>query len=313
MNALNTTTIRSFSIPFATLAALFALAVAPGVSMAGHQSYGEPDAEFALSETTTGQVGSAFLWFVDDADPNSNPITDPLLKTNFFLEIYIPSWLSHPETPPGINAQGHLVNLPESIRNVLYRDADFGFAAPLSQALGGWSATFGADATDDFEYLGLFSSGGVAAIAPIDVDNMMFDDKGLAAPMYEVHPIRQGRSDGCVPNDAILCLNDGRFKVEAEWKDFFQNSGEGRVLPGGTDDQGAFWFFNPSDMGVLVKVLDHCSDPFSSFWVFASATTNVEYTVTVTDTQTGVFKEYTNPLGAPAEAITDTQAFATCP
>ena len=47
--------------------------------------------------------------------------------------------------------------------------------------------------------------------------------------------------------------------------------------------------------------------------MFANATTNVEFTVTVTDTDTGVSKEYFNPLGTPAQAITDTQAFATCP
>ncbi len=38
-----------------------------------------------------------------------------------------------------------------------------------------------------------------------------------------------------------------------------------------------------------------------------------EYTLLVTDTQTGAAREYFNPLGSAADAITDTGAFATCP
>ena len=49
------------------------------------------------------------------------------------------------------------------------------------------------------------------------------------------------------------------------------------------------------------------------FWVFSAATTNVAYTLTVTDSETGTKKEYVNPLGVSAPAITDTDAFATCP
>ena len=62
----------------------------------------------------------------------------------------------------------------------------------------------------------------------------------------------------------------------------------------------------------MVKILDGCG--FNDhFWVFAAATTNVEYTLSVTDTQTGITKQYFNPLGTAAAAITDTGAFATCP
>ncbi len=64
---------------------------------------------------------------------------------------------------------------------------------------------------------------------------------------------------------------------------------------------------------MLVKMVDACNSPFNSFWVFAAATTNVEYTLRVTDTETGVVKEYFNPLGNAAAALTDTEAFLTCP
>jgi len=59
-------------------------------------------------------------------------------------------------------------------------------------------------------------------------------------------------------------------------------------------------------------VLNTCS--FSNrFWVFAGGLTNVEVTMTVTDTRTGIPKVYMNPQGTPFRPIQDTEAFATCP
>jgi hypothetical protein len=79
-----------------------------------------------------------------------------------------------------------------------------------------------------------------------------------------------------------------------------------------TDDSGLFWFFSNSNMELLIKVLDGCS--FNShYWVFFAATTDQEFTVTVTDTLTGYVNQYTNPMKHPADAVTDTSAFATCP
>ena len=69
---------------------------------------------------------------------------------------------------------------------------------------------------------------------------------------------------------------------------------------------------NPANFDVLVKVIEGCFVN-DNFWVFATTTTDVEFTLTVTDTETSQMKEYFNPLGQPAEPITDTSAFATCP
>ena len=49
------------------------------------------------------------------------------------------------------------------------------------------------------------------------------------------------------------------------------------------------------------------------YWVFAAGTTNVAYTLTVTDTKTGRVVRYENPLGQRSPAVTDINAFATCP
>ena len=43
-------------------------------------------------------------------------------------------------------------------------------------------------------------------------------------------------------------------------------------------------------------MLDGCGLT-DNFWVFASASTNVQYTVTVIDATTGLGKLYCNPLG----------------
>ncbi len=115
----------------------------------------------------------------------------------------------------------------------------------------------------------------------------------------------------CEPGPGTLCLNGGRFRVEVEWQDFVGGTGSGRVVPFGADDSGLFWFFAADNWELLVKVLDGCG--FNDrFWVFAAATTNVGYTLSVTDTWTGAVREYTNPLGVAAPAVTDTGAFV-CP
>ena len=117
----------------------------------------------------------------------------------------------------------------------------------------------------------------------------------------------------CINDATTLCLNGGRFEVKVDWRDFENNTGPGQTVGSRTDDSGLFWFFGPQNWELLIKVLDACDDPFNRYWVFFAATTNVEYTLTVTDTETDESKTYSNPLGNLAQAVTDTDAFATCP
>ncbi|MDX1501595.1 MAG: hypothetical protein R3325_04465 [Thermoanaerobaculia bacterium] len=122
--------------------------------------------------------------------------------------------------------------------------------------------------------------------------------------------VRPGASADCF-DSGTLCLNDDRFRVEVEWRDFEGRTGTGIGFPR-TDDSGTFFFFNPDNTELLLKVLDGCN--FNDhFWVFYAATTNVEFNVTVTDTVTNRSREFSNPLGQPADAVVDTRAFATCP
>lgn len=117
----------------------------------------------------------------------------------------------------------------------------------------------------------------------------------------------------CRPDATTHCLRNGRFRVTARWRDFQEGTGDGvAILPSG--DSGEFWFFAPDNSELLVKVLDACSFPGGAdYWVFAGGLTNVEVTLTVTDTQADETRIYVNPLGAPFAPILDTTAFATCP
>lgn len=141
--------------------------------------------------------------------------------------------------------------------------------------------------------------------------------KRFQLPAGDVVTVKTGVElvdDGADPDcfdDQLLCLNSDRFQVEVDWKDFSGQEGNAVAFPR-SDLSGTFFFFDPDNTELLLKVLDGCA--FNGhFWVFFSATTDVEYTLTVTDTDSGQSRVYDNPLGGPSPAITDTQAFATCP
>jgi hypothetical protein len=108
----------------------------------------------------------------------------------------------------------------------------------------------------------------------------------------------------------VLCLNNSRFQVEANWETA-SNTGRARVVKL-TADTGYLWFFGPDNVEVVIKVLDACSF-VGTFWVFAGGLTDQGAAITVTDTKTGAVKSYTNVRGVPFAPIQDTNAFATCP
>ncbi|HEV7535648.1 MAG TPA: ELWxxDGT repeat protein, partial [Acidimicrobiia bacterium] len=110
----------------------------------------------------------------------------------------------------------------------------------------------------------------------------------------------------CAPGPGRLCLQGGRFAVEATWKDFQGKTGTGTAVPL-SGDTGYFWFFAPTNVEVVAKVLDGRALG-GKFWFFYGALSNVEYTLTVTDTQTGAVKTYKNSSGQFG-SVADTGAF----
>jgi len=115
---------------------------------------------------------------------------------------------------------------------------------------------------------------------------------------------------GCGSLYAGACIAGQRFRVEAIWRTE-QEQGPAIPLAIGSEDSQLFSFFDDSNWEVLAKVLDGCAIN-GRFWVFAAASTNLEYDLQVSDTWTGQRRIYHNQAGTPAPAITDGDAFATC-
>lgn len=134
------------------------------------------------------------------------------------------------------------------------------------------------------------------------------DDERAAAELIILD--RDGDTSACRPDAETLCLAGHRFRVTADWRTPDGASGSGKV-DRVSDNTGLVWFFAEANKEVLVKVLDACRD-FDRFWVFFAATTNVDFTLTVTDTRTGLTREYTNLAGEAAEPVQDTFTFDTC-
>ncbi|HXT21195.1 MAG TPA: ELWxxDGT repeat protein, partial [Thermoanaerobaculia bacterium] len=210
---------------------------------------------------------------------------------------------------------------PEGTR--LLRDVVPGVlgSSPAGLTAGGGRVSFTAD--DDIHGRELWQSDGTEAgtrlvhdIAPgafssqpahltVAGTNLFFAaDDGLSGNEPWVLPL--AGPTACVASDTVLCLGAGRFRVEAVWRDFAGNGGIGHAAPL-TADTGTFWFFSPSNVEVILKVLDG-RGVNDHQWVFYGALSSVEYTLTVTDTQTGAVRRYVNPAGRLA-SIGDTEAF----
>ena len=115
----------------------------------------------------------------------------------------------------------------------------------------------------------------------------------------------------CAANATTLCLNNGRFKVQSQWTTTAGATGAGQAVSL-TGDTGYFWFFTSNNVEMVVKVVNGCAVN-SSFWTFAGGLTDVNVVMTVTDTQTGATRTYTNPQSTAFQPIQDTSAFLSCP
>jgi hypothetical protein len=117
----------------------------------------------------------------------------------------------------------------------------------------------------------------------------------------------------CARASMVTCLNDGRFRFSATWKTPEGIYGQALAKPFAAASDSAYGtFFSPSNVEVVVKVLDGCGLN-ERFWVFASGLTNVETVLTVTDTYSGAKWTRKNPPDTIFLPVFDTGAFATCP
>ncbi len=123
----------------------------------------------------------------------------------------------------------------------------------------------------------------------------------------------------CRPGPDHLCLLGGRYEVRADWENQFDSSfGVARAVPR-TGLSGFFSFGDPGNLELLVKILDF-GDAVKLFY---GQLTNLRFTLTVTDTRTGITRTYQNgprECGAidhdafpPASALRSTAPIATAP
>ncbi len=126
--------------------------------------------------------------------------------------------------------------------------------------------------------------------------------QGIAARILA--PIR------CAAGSDVLCLGSGgRFEARVSWKNpATGETGSGHSVPL-TGDTGSFWFFGDQNLELMIKVLDGTSVN-GHFWVYGGALSNVEYTLTMTDTLIGTVRTYHNPAGRLA-SLADVEAFFT--
>lgn len=170
--------------------------------------------------------------------------------------------------------------------------------------------------TTDYETAPAVSAGGLGSFA------VVWTSSGTPLPTFP--PLNNGRdgsgpgifgqaysSPSCAADSEILCLQNGRFQARVSWKNpFTGETGTGKTLPL-TGDTGSFWFFDPANLELMVKVLD-ARGVNGYFWVYFGALSNVEYTLTLTDTATGATKTYHNaPFQLSSQA--DVTAFKDSP
>ncbi|HEX2641862.1 MAG TPA: fibronectin type III domain-containing protein [Thermoanaerobaculia bacterium] len=111
----------------------------------------------------------------------------------------------------------------------------------------------------------------------------------------EVSVTTDGAGGACVANGNTLCLAGGRFKVRVQWRTTGGQTGVGGASPI-SNETGTFWFFDASNVELIVKILDGQSINHF-FWTFYGGLSDVEYWITVNDTVTGESATYHNPQG----------------
>jgi peptidyl-Asp metalloendopeptidase len=97
---------------------------------------------------------------------------------------------------------------------------------------------------------------------------------------------------GCSPGSGTLCLQKGRFQVTAEWRDPASGQGGKAGATPLSQVSGAF-HFGDGNPELVTKIINRGN----GIDVYYGSLSNLEYTITVTDTKTGAVKTYRNPAG----------------
>ncbi|MCP4654473.1 MAG: penicillin acylase family protein [bacterium] len=134
----------------------------------------------------------------------------------------------------------------------------------------------------------------------------------LAGDVMADAVVQQPFDPACRASATTLCLRSHRFKVDLTWNIPAFGDNPAGVVPGASNASGNFYFFDPENWEMLVKVLDGC--PINGhYWFFLAAATDVGWRLTIEDTASGQTWTDANPFGRLAGPVADTAAFSTCP
>jgi hypothetical protein len=153
----------------------------------------------------------------------------------------------------------------------------------------------------------------IASLAPGGTQSVLvhlgaWKETASPQPFAVFHDNAYLRKSKCGTGRYSLCLAGERFHVTA----YSRLPSGGPLNAAGTApftaDSGSFWFFDPVNLELSVKILDACTVN-NKFWVFAAGTTTLEVQLNVLDTVTGALQKYVHPPGQPFVTIADTGAF----
>jgi len=111
-------------------------------------------------------------------------------------------------------------------------------------------------------------------------------------------------SGSCTADATHLCLTGNRFRVSMQWTNYNNGVTAAAHAVPFAGETGFFYFDDSNNLELMVKVHNACTG-YGHYWVFAAATTNVGYTLTVRDTLTGETHQYSNAAHVLSPAITD--------
>lgn len=112
----------------------------------------------------------------------------------------------------------------------------------------------------------------------------------LTAESLSVAP---ATTNSCRPGPKTLCLQNGRFQVTVDWRNPANSqAGQAGAVPL-SQLTGAFYFSGPDSLELVTKVLDQGN----RIDFFYGTLSDLEYTITATDTRTGRVKTYRNNAG----------------
>jgi lysyl endopeptidase len=119
-------------------------------------------------------------------------------------------------------------------------------------------------------------------------------DGAFSSSFDQLQPfLSPGAAGICAPGALKLCLVHKRFQVQVTWANQFDGSAGVAHAIVGTDEAGYFYFTDPSNYELTVKILDFGA----VFKVFYAELTDLHFTITIADSQTGLVKTYSNTPG----------------